>query len=141
MRPDNMRDFSPVQEKSPALRVLVVEDERLLRWSVAETLGKSGYTVIEASDGASAIRALESAPAPVDVVMLDYRLPDSNDLTLLATIRRIAPRSAVVLMTAYGTQEIAHDALQLGAYQILNKPFDMHEVPRIVSRAQDARPH
>lgn len=136
-----MRNIPRLHEKSPALRVLVVEDERLLRWSVAETLGQSGYTVIEASDGASAIRALESAPAPVDVVMLDYRLPDSNDLTLLATIRRIAPRSAVVLMTAYGNPEIAHDALRLGAYQILNKPFDMHEVPLIVLRAHDTRPH
>ena len=136
-----MRNIPPVQEKSPELRVLVVEDERLLRWSVAETLGQSGHTVIEASDGASAIRALESARGSVDVVLLDYRLPDSNDLTLLATIRRIAPRSAVVLMTIYGSPEIAHDALQLGAYQILNKPFDMHEVSRIVLRAHDTHPH
>jgi DNA-binding NtrC family response regulator len=125
----------------PALRVLVVEDERLLRWSVGEILGQSGHTVIEASDGASAIRALESAPAPVDVVLLDYRLPDSHDLALLATIRRIAPRSAVVLMTSYGSPEIAQGALQLGAYEVLNKPFDMHEVAHVVGRTQETRPH
>ena len=125
----------------PALRVLVVEDERLLRWSVADILGQSGHTVIEACDGTSAIRALESAPVPVDVVLLDYRLPDSHDLTLLATIRRIAPRSAVVLMTSYGSPEIAHGALRLGAYDVLDKPFDMHELPDVVFRAQETRPH
>lgn len=55
--------------------------------------------------------ALTAATEPVDVVLLDYRLPDSNDLTLLATIRRLAPGSSVVLMTAYGTPEVTEGAL------------------------------
>ena len=60
--------------------------------------------------------------------MLDYRLPDSNDLTLLATVRRLSPESAVVLMTAFGTPEIAKAALDLGVYQVLHKPFEMHDL-------------
>lgn len=78
------------------MRVLVVEDELLIRWSIAETLGQAGHTVIEADNGAAAVRALTNSAEPVDVVMLDYRLPDSNDLTLLAAIRRLAPSSGVI---------------------------------------------
>jgi DNA-binding NtrC family response regulator len=110
------------------LRVLVVEDELLIRWSIAETLERMGHTVVEADDAASAIRTLEEMTEPVDVVLLDYRLPDSNDLTLLATIRRLAPHSAVLMMTAYGTPDVTRNALALGAYGVVDKPFDMHDL-------------
>ena len=68
----------------PTLRVLVVEDELLIRWSIAETLAHSGHVVIEAEDGATAVRTLRDSVEPVDAIVLDYRLPDSNDLALLA---------------------------------------------------------
>ena len=67
-------------KKSPRLRVLVVDDEPLIRWSLSETLEQSGHAVVEAGDAEGALRAL-SAGRPFDVVLLDYRLPDSNDLT------------------------------------------------------------
>jgi len=54
------------------LRVLIVEDEPLIRWSIAETLANSGHSVLEASDAASAVRALKEASRPVDIVLLDY---------------------------------------------------------------------
>ena len=110
------------------LRVLVVEDEPLIRWSIAETLAREGHTVLEADDAESAIRTVGDMPEPADVVLLDYRLPDSNDLTLLATIRRLAPSSAVVMMTAYGTPDVTRGALELGAYGVVDKPFDMHDL-------------
>ena len=123
-----MRNFPQVAKNSPTLRVLIVEDERLIRWSIAETLEHAGHVVIEAEDGASAIRSLTNLDEPVDAVVLDYRLPDSNDLALLAHIRRLSPRSAVILMTAFGTPEITRAALDLGVYQVLNKPFEMHDL-------------
>jgi CheY-like chemotaxis protein len=83
--------YSPMTVISPRLRVLVIEDELLIRWSIAEIVGHAGHTVAEAESGAAAVRALTSTPEAVDVVMLDYRLPDSNDLTLLAAIRRLSP--------------------------------------------------
>jgi DNA-binding NtrC family response regulator len=110
------------------LRVLVVEDEALLRWSIAETLARMGHTVIEAEDAESAIRTLNDMPEPADVVLLDYRLPDSNDLQLLATIRRLTPLSVVVMMTAHGTPDLVTGALELGAYGVVDKPFDMHDL-------------
>ena len=130
-----MRNFPQPAKLSPSLRVLIVEDERLIRWSIAETLQHAGDSVIEAEDGAAAVRALTNPDAPVDAVVLDYRLPDSNDLALLAHIRRLSPRSAVILMTAFGTPEITKAALDLGVYQVLNKPFDMHDLQSLLLQA------
>jgi len=115
----------------PQLRVLVVDDEFLIRWSITETLGAAGHQVSEAQDAASALMALETEPAP-DVVLLDFRLPDSHDLELLATIRRLAPESAVVMMTAFGTPDATAGALQLGARKVLSKPFNMFDLDDIV---------
>lgn len=121
------------------LRVLVVEDEALIRWSIVETLAHGGHTVVEAGSASTAVRELSNTPEPVDVVLLDYRLPDSNDLGLLADIRRLVPESAVVMMTAFGTPEITKGALELGAYRVVNKPFDMHGVESLVLEADRSR--
>jgi DNA-binding NtrC family response regulator len=118
-----------------ALRILVVEDERLIRWAVTETLAHAGHVIIEAEDGEGAIRALTTASESIDAVVLDYRLPDSNDLTLLAAIRRLSSGSAVILMTAYNASEIARGALDLGAYHLLHKPFDMHDLEPLLLKA------
>ena len=115
------------------MRVLVVEDELLIRWSLSETLTAAGMTVLEAPDGLTAIRlASAEQTAPLDVVLLDYRLPDSNDLHLLATIRRLSPRSQIILMTAFGSPEIVEGALALGALKVVNKPFELAEMTAFV---------
>ena len=124
------------------MRVLVVEDERLIRWSIAETLALAGHTVLEAENGAAAIVALTLAAEPIDAILLDYRLPDSNDLSLLSNLRRLSPASPVILMTAFGTPEVTQGALDLGVYAVLNKPFEMHDLPDVLSRAcGSARPN
>ena len=127
--------------KDRHLRILVVEDEPLIRWSIAETLGQGGHTVMEADDAASAVQALENPGGDIDVVLLDYRLPDSDDLGLLANVRRLQPRSAVVMMTAYGTPEVTKHALAMGAYRVVGKPFDMRAIESLVVEANDARIH
>ena len=122
------------------MRVLVVEDELLIRWSIAETLAHAGHTVLEAENGAGAIATLSAATEsaePIDAVLLDYRLPDSNDLSLLANIRRLS-QSPVILMTAYGTPEVAQGALELGAYRVISKPFGMQDAAALVSEAHAA---
>ena len=125
--------------KSPRLRVLVVDDEPLIRWSLTETLEDSGHEVAEAADRASAARAVSGAAAPFDVVILDYRLPDSNDLSLLAAIRTLAPSTAVIMMTAFSTAEVTAGALQLGAYRVVPKPFEVHEMAALVLAAREHR--
>src|SRR4029434_6953550 len=89
--------------KFPPLRILVVDDEALIRWSLAETLSDSGHLVSEAGDAETALRTLTDRDGPFDVVLLDYHLPDSHDLLLLSQIRRLAPNTAVIMMTAFGT--------------------------------------
>ena len=135
-----MRKFPSMAKNSPQLRVLIVDDEPLIRWSLAETLTDSGHSVIEAGDGEAAVHLLTAAERPFDVVLLDYRLPDSNDLNLLATIRDLAPNSAVIMMTAFGTPEVAAGALQLGAYRVVVKPFEVHDIAELVLQAHAAAP-
>lgn len=127
-------------DKNSGFRILVVEDEPLLRWSVAQALEASGNTVIEAADGSSAMWAIKHLPA-ADVVLLDYRLPDSDGFSLLEDIRHLAPDTPVVMMTAYGTEEIRDRAKTLGVSGVLSKPFDVFSVDDVLKTACVAHPH
>jgi two-component system, NtrC family, nitrogen regulation response regulator GlnG len=124
---------------SAPLRVLVVDDEPLVCWSIAETLGAGGDIVTEAHTGAAALRALSEASQPVDVVFLDYQLPDVHHLSLLSTFRRVSPASRVILMSAHATPEIVEEALGRGASRVIGKPFDMCDVLALVHDV--AKPH
>jgi DNA-binding NtrC family response regulator len=121
------------------LRVLIVEDEALIRWAVAEALTAAGHSVLEAPDAATARRVVAEAVRPLDAVLLDLRLPDSSDLSLLATIRRETPSTAVVMMTAHGTREDAANAEALGAFAVVEKPFDVDQIEQVVVAACRAR--
>ena len=127
-------EFAPAVKNSP-LQVLVVDDEALIRWSVAETLADLGFEVVQAADAGSALAAIDAAGPPFDVIVLDLRLPDMDDLTLLSTIRRRLPQVPVVLMTAFGTPEVVAEARALGVIAILSKPFELGELGRVVIAA------
>lgn len=129
-----------MRENSAPVRVLVVDDEALIRWSLIETLNETGHETAAAKDAGSAVRALLESTIPFDVVLLDFRLPDSNDLTLLSQMRRLSPRTQVILMTAYGSTEVVKGALALGAFRVVGKPLEMREVPELVAQARAARP-
>jgi DNA-binding NtrC family response regulator len=96
--------------------------------------------VAATSDGRGATDLLKDAPSGFDVVLLDYRLPDSEDLALLASVRRLSPGTAVILMTAFGSPEVARGALDLGAFRVLSKPFGMEDVPGLVAAAHASHP-
>ena len=131
------RDFPQVTAKKPAApRVLVVDDEPLIRWSLAETLGDRGYEVVQTSDARSTRSMVGDGSQAFDVVLLDYRLPDSDDLNLLASLRSLSPRAQIILMTAFGTPEVLRGALDLGAYRVIGKPFEMDEVADLVAQAR-----
>ena len=120
------------------LSVLVVDDEALIRWSLSEVLSSGGHSVTEASSARTALDAIHAAGEPFDVVLLDYRLPDCANLDLLSTIRQRSPASAIVMMTAYGAGELGPEAQALGAYRVLHKPLDMHDVDSLVRDAYAA---
>ena len=128
--PGSQRNISAVAEKFPG-HVLVVDDEPLIRWSVAESLSDLGLDVEQASDAASALRTVTNAALPFDVVVLDLRLPDMDDLSLLGTLRQLMPAASLILMTAFGTPELVADARAMGA-SVLSKPFELDELNRLV---------
>jgi two-component system response regulator AtoC len=128
-----------VWNKSSPLRILVVDDESLIRWSLVETLSDSGNEVVAVTDAESAVQVVTDAAVPFDVALLDFRLPDSSDLTLLSRLRRLTPTMRIILMTAFGTPEISQGALDRGAYCVLNKPFEMNALSPLVAQAHTAR--
>ena len=110
--------------------VLVVDDEPLVRWSVCETLGESGYGVAQAGDALQALTAVK-ASGP-DIVLLDVRLPDSEDLRVVSMMRRLSPPTKIILMTSYGSDALNSEARSRGAFGVLDKPFDIADLLALI---------
>lgn len=126
------REILRTAVKKHPLHVLVVDDEPLIRWSVTESLAALGLDVEQASCAAAALQLVTSTTLAFDVIVLDLRLPDMKDLSLLATIRQLVPDTQVVLMTAFGTPEIIAEARHLGLRGVLYKPFELAELANLV---------
>jgi DNA-binding NtrC family response regulator len=118
-----------------------MDDEPLVRWSLAEILRRSGHAVIEATSAREALDAISQSSSSIDAVLLDYRLPDSADLRLLDEVHRRIPLGAVLLMTAHGTPETVQRALDHGASCVLSKPFNMDAIPSMITDACRAARH
>jgi DNA-binding NtrC family response regulator len=113
--------------------ILIVDDEDLTRWSLRERLARDGYTMTEAATAAAALAQI--AGGGIDLILLDYRLPDGDGLAVLRRTKEVSPDTLVILMTAYSTVENAVEAMRLGAYHYLNKPFNLDEVALRVEKA------
>jgi two-component system, NtrC family, response regulator AtoC len=116
----------------PKATILIVDDEALIRWSLSERLKADGYDVLEAETGKAAIEKLTEG---VDLVLLDYRLPDTDGVTVLRKMKEFDQDILVILLTAYASVETAVEAMKLGAYHFANKPFNLDEVAATVERA------
>ncbi len=113
-------------------RIIIVDDEELIRWSIRERLTAAGYDIGEAGTGAA---GLELARKGADLVLLDFRLPDTDGLTLLDQIKAADPDILVILMTGQGSIEMAVKAMKQGAFHFVHKPFDLDELENLVGRA------
>ena len=115
-------------------RILVVDDERLVRWSLCQRLKTDGYEVAEAGTAVEAVTQFRNA----DAVILDFRLPDGDGISILKQIRQVDPDLPVVMLTADKDVATVVDAVKAGASDYVTKPFDVSDVVLRLSRALDA---
>jgi DNA-binding NtrC family response regulator len=116
-------------------RILIVDDERNLRESLSEALSQAGYQVLTASDGKEAYSMIQEQE--LDLLLCDWRMPEMDGAALLNVLReegRLVDLPALVI-TAHGTSNNAIDAIQLGAYDFVTKPFDLDDVIVTIRRA------
>lgn len=113
-------------------RVLVVDDEKVIRDMLADFLGMEGYYVRTAEDGTGAVQELEHGS--YDLVISDLKMPNMGGIALLDEIARYAPDALTVIMTGFGTVETAIDAMKRGAYDYVLKPFKLDEVVHVIQR-------
>ncbi len=114
-------------------RILVVDDTEMMRDSLAATLARDGHEVVAAGDGPVAISRLSSS-ARFDLLITDLKMPKMTGIELLTEAKRIRPELPVVLMTAFATVTTAVEAMKLGAYDYIQKPFDGDEIKLLVDR-------
>jgi DNA-binding NtrC family response regulator len=117
---------------SPA-RILVVDDEKLIRWSVGERLQRGGYEVLSAESGEEALEVL--AAQPLDLMLLDVRLPGIDGIATLQQALGQSPELAVLMMSAHSTVDIAVEAMKHGAIDFLVKPFPFQALDAAVEHA------
>src|SRR5688500_16457308 len=106
----------------PMHRVLVLDDERLVRWSLAERLRADGLEPLQA---ASVAEALDLAAKGVDAAILDFKLPDGDGLSVLRKLRHADPDVPVIMLTAHTDVDLVVEAVKAGAADYVAKPFDV----------------
>jgi two-component system response regulator PilR (NtrC family) len=118
-------------------RILVVDDELSMREFISILLEREGYEVLTAADAATALSRL--ATSDIDLVISDVQMPGLNGLELLCRIKEETPETAVLMITAFSTAEQAVEAMKLGAYDYLAKPFKVDEIKILVRNALEKR--
>ena len=117
--------------------ILVVDDEEDIREICAETLRDAGYIVQEASSASAAMGRLESGE--IDVVLSDVRMPELSGIDLLQHVRQHYRNVDVVLMTGHASVATAVEAMKLGAYDYLTKPFSTEDLANRMGRLTERR--
>jgi DNA-binding NtrC family response regulator len=112
------------------LKILVIDDEKLIRWSFEKQFSSKGYKVITAESGEEGIQLFETHYP--DIVFIDNKLPKMGGLEVISKIKSIDEDVAIIFMTAYGSIDTAVKAMKLGAIEYVNKPFSFEEIDIII---------
>ena len=118
-------------------RILVVDDHDSLRRGLVRALSNAGHDVEEAPNGTIAIERLQDSQ--FDVVLTDLRMGGADGMDVLRTTRSIQPNAAVILMTAFGTIHTAVEAMKIGAFDFVQKPFEIEEMELKIAKAIELR--
>lgn len=119
------------------LNIFVVDDERIVRVTIADDLKDAGFNVREFSSATSALQYLRETDSNIDIIITDLKMPGMDGLEFLAKIKKINPEILVLLMTAHGSIQTAVEAMKLGAYDYLAKPFSIDELLLIINRIKE----
>ena len=122
-----------VAKMSDKRKILIVDDDEVVRLSYLRSLSGSSCNVEAASSGEEALQSMEQAP--VDVVLLDIRMPGMDGMSVLRTIKQKWPASEVVIITGYPTVDSAKEAVRLGAFDYLAKPMAPQDVINVTDGA------
>ncbi len=135
------RGRSAMEKRGETTRVLVVDDEKLMNDFVKEILVRKGLHVDQAFEGTSALEMLKRNS--YELVIADKKMPGSDGLEVLRFALRVNPSTKVIMMTAYGTVDGAVEAMKVGAFDYIMKPFDADQIEEIVDRAlrNEFEPH
>src|SRR5205823_5396820 len=114
--------------------VMVVDDEPMVRKSLASAIEQSGATVVTACDGEEALAKFRQMHNPL--IFTDVRMPRMGGIDLLRSVKSLVPDTVVVMITGFGSQELTAQALREGASQVLAKPFSFADVRRILTENQ-----
>jgi DNA-binding NtrC family response regulator len=116
-------------------KILIIEDEKLIRWALEQHLVKQGYQVATAESAEKGLVLLtEDAP---DLLLLDNCLPDMTGIQLLEKLHVQEQRFKVIMITAYDMAETAVKAMNLGAYEYISKPFNLDELTALIKKTLD----
>jgi len=122
-----------LMEADGYVRILVVDDEEIIRNLLYDVLSNTGYKVKTAKDGQEAISQIEKEP--FEIVITDFKMPGMNGIELLQHILKINPDICVLIITAYSAVESAVSAMKLGAYDYICKPFELEEMKVVIEKA------
>jgi two-component system, NtrC family, response regulator AtoC len=117
-------------------RILVVDDDVSLSHFLGKALSQKGHHVLTCHSGQEALKIV--GDRKIDLVLLDNKLPDSNGIDILKEIKQNHPKLSIIIMTAYSTTETAIEAMRLGAFDYILKPFELDEISEIVNRGLEA---
>ena len=120
-------------------RILVVDDDRSVRLSLTDILKLEGFEVEAAENGEVAVNRLRDASRPIDLMLLDLRMPVMDGMQVMEAAREISPETQIVLLTAHGSLESAIAALRSGANDYILKPSPSHEIVASIQRALERR--
>jgi len=125
------------REGAPLARIIVADDEESMRYYLKRTLSKRGFEVETATKGDEAIRLFEARS--FDLAILDLKMPGADGIEVLRKLRDSDPEAMAIIMTAYGTVRSAVDAMKIGAFDYITKPFETDELLLLIDRALDQR--
>lgn len=128
-----------LNQNKAMLKIFVVDDERIVRVTTADDLRDAGYAVLEFASGQAAIQYLSDTDEEVDIIITDLKMPHMDGLEFLSKVKQLRPNTFVLLMTAFATVDTAVQAMKLGAYDYISKPFNIEELLLSIERIKEVK--